>query len=502
MIQQIDIQSHLSLADYAAFASLAPQVQALQTEAQLLAPRLRGRTVWMLSSTARGGGVAEMMPRVVALLRDVGVRVEWLIVRPRDDRFFAFTKRLHNLVHGHGTRGVSDDERRLYESMSHEMAATVRDRISPTDLLVVHDPQPLGVGALLAHTLGARLVWRCHIGTDAHNAATNAAWAFLHPYAAACDHVIFSAAEYIRDFLAGRSSIMHPTIDPLSHKNRELAPTKLVGILCNSAISTAPQPLLTSDFADPAMRLRPDGTFARANEPDDIGMPYRPIVAQVSRWDHLKGFEPLLHAFVRLKQLPPARDRRRQRRRELVRLVLAGPAPGSVADDPEAAGTIAHLAAQYARLRPSLQAEIALLALPMSSVKQNALMVNCLQRCSTIVVQNSLAEGFGLSATEAMWKGVPVLASSACGLRQQVRDRLDGRLVTDATDSEELAHVLDEMLADGKQRQAWGRTAQKRVYDEFLVFRQIRDWLDILSAVARSDRRPGAPVHEVHERRP
>jgi trehalose synthase len=275
----------------------------------------------MLSSTARGGAVAEMMPQVVTLLRELGVRCRWLVMRPQDDRFFAFTKRLHNLVHGHGSDDLTDDECALYDSVSRACAAAAGDRIAPTDVVVVHDPQPLGVGAILARTLGVRLVWRCHIGADTHNAATNAAWRFLRPYADACDHVLFSALEYIRYFLADRSSIMHPTIDPLTHKNRELAPTKLVGILCNAALLSAPQPVLTPPFPDPALRLRPDGTFARANTGEDVGLPYRPIIAQVLRWDRLKGFAPLLEAFVRMKQLPPLADRRQQRRREIVRLL-------------------------------------------------------------------------------------------------------------------------------------------------------------------------------------
>jgi trehalose synthase len=145
---------------------------------------------------------------------------------------------------------------------------------------------------------------------------------------------------------------------------------------------------------------------------------------------------------------------------------------------------LAHLSSRYAQLPAALQADIALLALPMTSRKHNALMVNCLQRCSALVVQNSVAEGFGLTAAEAMWKAVPVLASRACGLRQQVRDNLDGRLVDDATDSRALAEMLDVMMASSKQRQAWGRSGQRRVHDEFLVFRQVRNWLRVLSSLA------------------
>jgi trehalose synthase len=113
-----------------------------------------------------------------------------------------------------------------------------------------------------------------------------------------------------------------------------------------------------------------------------------------------------------------------------VRLVLAGPDPVAVADDPEAVEMLEELRAAYARLHPAVQDDIALIVLPMGSVEENALMVNALQRTSTIAVQNSLREGFGLTIAEAMWKRIPVLSNSrACGPRQQVRDGVDGRLI-------------------------------------------------------------------------
>ncbi|MGZ3405653.1 MAG: glycosyltransferase, partial [Polyangia bacterium] len=452
--------------------------------AATLVPRVGARTIWMLSSTEVGGGVAEMMPRVVALLRELGVRTEWLVMRPADPAFFALTKRLHNLVHGSAAGELGGDDRALYESVSQQCAEDLAAHVSPGDLVVAHDPQPVGAAAFAHRALGLPFVWRCHIGSDEENAATRAAWTFLQPYVDTCAHAIFSAPEYIRDFLAGRASIMHPTIDPLSHKNRELAPTKLVGILCNAGLLNPTQPVLTPPFEAPALRLRADGTFTPAALDGDLGLLFRPIVTQISRWDRLKGFAPLLDAFCALKQRPRHdQPPRQQRRLEIVRLVLAGPDPRGVQDDPEAIEVLDELSARYRRLPPALQADIALLTLPTVSRKHNALMVNSLQRCSSVVVQNSLREGFGLTATEAMWKGVPVLASSACGLRQQVRDGLDGRLVGDATRPDEIAGVLVEVLGDAKQRQAWGRSGQRRVLDEFLVFAQLRGWLRVFSAL-------------------
>ena len=136
----------------------------------------------------------------------------------------------------------------------------------------------------------------------------------------------------------------------------------------------------------------------------------------------------------------------------------------------------------YRNLAPEFQQHVVLLSLPMDSRKENALMVNAIQRCSSIVVQNSLREGFGLTATEAMWKRTAILGTQACGLRAQIRDKIDGRLVGDAEDPEEIAATLHEMLDTPGDRDYWSRNAQRRVHDESLVFTQVRDWLRILAS--------------------
>lgn len=111
-------------------------------------------------------------------------------------------------------------------------------------------------------------------------------------------------------------------------------------------------------------------------------------------------------------------------------------------------------------------------------------MVNALHRASTIVVQNSLREGFGLTATEAMWKGIPVLANSrAFGLREQIRDRVDGRLIDDPEGPDAIADALDEMLADAAARERYGQNARRRAGDEFLIFTQLQRWLEILAGL-------------------
>ena len=163
-----------------------------------------------------------------------------------------------------------------------------------------------------------------------------------------------------------------------------------------------------------------------------------------------------------------------------MRLVLAGPEAAAVADDPEAVEVLDELVNAYVKLPRAMQEDIALVTLPMAVRKNNELIVNALQRCSSIVVQNSLREGFGLTVTEAMWKHAALLGSRACGIRQQIRDGVDGWLIQEPEDSEEIALRLDQLLEDVGGRIKLGQNAQRRAHDEFLVLSQVRNWLTTL----------------------
>ena len=483
MIETVAVDERLTLDDYQAHIHLSEAVRSLRNEARALAPHFAGRTVWMVNSTARGGGVAEMMPRMITIFRELGVDVKWVVIGTDKADFFTLTKRLHNLIHGSGQPQLTAADRAVYEAVSRENADALRPLLGPRDLLVVHDPQPLGSGAILRRELNIPAVFRCHIGLDRSTPQTRAAWEFLKPHADVYDHAVFTAPEYVPDFLRERAGIIRPAIDPLGYKNRDLPATRLMGILCNAGLVAAQHPVVPAGYAHAATRLAPDGSFAPASDGGGVGLLFRPIVTQISRWDRLKGFKPLLDAFVRLKSqadAAPAGSRHR-RRLELVRLVLAGPDPAAVADDPEAQEVLRELTAAYVALPAALQADIALISLPMPVRKENELIVNALQRCSTVVVQNSLQEGFGLTVTEAMWKRAAVLGSRACGIRQQIRDGVDGRLLDRAEDPEDVAVHLNALLEDADGRWVLGRNAQRRVSEEFLVFTQVRNWLTTLA---------------------
>ncbi len=488
MIESIEVQEPEGLDAYAEVVHLAEAVRALREEAAALVSALRGRAVWMVNSTSRGGGVAEMMPKLVSILNELGLDTKWVVMGSEDPAFFDLTKNLHNLIHGKGDPGLGDEERQLYAAVSSENAAELKQRLRPEDILVIHDPQPLGMGALLKRELGMPFFFRCHIGLDDDVPETRCAWNFLRPYAELCDYAIFTSPEYIPPFLAGKAGLITPAIDPLSYKNRELSPHKLAGILKNSGLASSRHPVVPHAFPEQATRLRPDGTFGPMDGETDIGIPFRPIVTQISRWDRLKGFEPLLEAFARLKESiasRPVSDRHRRRLGKM-RLVLAGPDPAAVADDPEAQSVLADLIHTYRGLPHWLQEDVALISLPMGLRHENALMVNALQRCSSVVVQNSIREGFGLTVTEAMWKQCGVLGSRACGIRQQIRDGMDGRLIPDCEDPAQIADLLDSTLDDLPGRAHFGRSAQRRVHDEFLVFTQARRWLEVLADHVRA----------------
>lgn len=484
MVQIVEPRHPVSLADYESVADLSATVRSLRQEAESRLAGFDVRRLVMVNSTAQGGGVAEMLPPLLTILRELGVDAHWLVIETQEQAFFRLTKNLHNLIHGAGDPNLGAPDHAVYDRVSAENAAAMEDFLQPGDVLVVHDPQPMGAGALLREKMDIAAIWRCHIGLDRETAETRAAWGFLDPYLKPYDHAVFTAPEYIPGVLAGRATIIHPAIDPLSHKNRHLQVHDLVGILANSALVKPWGPVMSPAYSEPARRLQADGDWAPATEPEDFGLLFRPIVTQISRWDRLKGFFPLMEGFVSLKHGIEARtdlDEHHLRALQLARLVLAGPDPASVDDDPEGKEVLSELCAAYSCLPPHLQADIAIVSLPMSSKENNALIVNALQCCSDIVVQNSIQEGFGLTVTEPMWKRAAVMGSSAVGIKQQIRPDLDGLLIKHPGDPGEIADGLDALLSDEAKRAALGRSARQRVHDNFLVFAQVKSWLELLT---------------------
>lgn len=231
-----------------------PDLQALTELGRRSAHRLGNSRVWMLSSTERGGGVAEMMPRILGLLDDLGVDARWLVLEPVEPAFFELTKQLHNMIHG--LPGPEDlaRARALYERVSEAASHSLRGHLLAGDVLVVHDPQPLGAACFLPREQRPHLIWRCHIGVSDFNEHTRAAWEFLAPYLHGYDRLIFSLETYIPDAFFSRAGVIHPGIDPLSHKNRDLRPRKLASILRAAGLLEGPELPGWARFAAQAQR--------------------------------------------------------------------------------------------------------------------------------------------------------------------------------------------------------------------------------------------------------
>lgn len=480
MIRIVELAPEHTLADYAAEVELRHEVQGLQDAARAAASSLGGRTVWMVSSTAHGGGVAEMLPHLTGMLRELGVDTRWATIESDERDFFALTKRIHNLLHGVGAPALDADDRALYARVSSDLAAELRRLVRPHDILVAHDPQPLAAGALVTRAIGTPAIWSCHIGTDEITPAAQVAWEFLRPWTQEYDRTIFTLPEYVPASLRDRAEIITPAIAPLSLKNQRLGVPDVARILAAASVLPTNQSLPPGPITQPARRLQPDGTLGPAVAPDDLGLLFRPTLLQVSRWDRLKGWLPLLHGFVRLKE----RAGRGSAGAAIAqaRLVLAGPAPAAVPDDPEAHAVFQEVTAAWQSLDPAYQRDVAVLILP-SEPRGNALIVNALQQCATIVVQNSLREGFGLTVTEAMWKRRVVVGTNAAGIRAQLRAGEDGLLIADPADPASVAATLEAALGQPERWAAWARSAQRRVADHYLIFHQVRRWLGALSAL-------------------
>ena len=485
-MQKIFVKEGASIDDYKAYSNLKGLVDEFLEAVVPHEKALHGCTIWMINSTATGGGVAEMLPSQMRILRTLGVQIEWLVIEADDHHFFDLTKRIHNAIHGTGEGNFSEDDRKIYEEVNRQNLDKAIEFIRDGDLVVIHDPQPMPLASLIKSRRKVKTVWRCHIGLEEDNDTTRAVWNFLMPYLKHYDHYVFSLPSYVPEQIKENSAIIPPAIDPLSHKNRTLWMAKCVGILQQSGITNHHSPLLYPYYEHLVRRVMPDGSFNTVNHNSDLDIIYRPVVLQISRWDRLKGFKELMQAFILMKERNEQRKDKENvlyKRIKYTRLVFGGPDPDFVSDDPEGMEVLNELIEQYKKVSEELQEDIAILLLPLDNAKENALIVNALQRSSSFVVQNSIQEGFGLTATEAMWKQRPVLVSGAAGLRFQVQDHINGVINPNPGDIEELANVLELMLNSPKERDKWGFNARNRVIDKFTLFSQINSWLELLASI-------------------
>jgi len=426
-------------------------------------------TLWHINSTAEGGGVAELLRANLGYLAGDGLRVRWGIF-DGDPRFFQITKRIHNRLHGDAGDGgeLGDGERAHVEEVTRRNAEQLAALIRPGDVVIVHDPQPAGlIPSLVAD--GVHVVWTCHIGIDSPNDVTRSAWAFLLASVEPASAYVFTRQSYVWEGLDRRKvALIPPCIDPLALKNIELTPPQQEAIMSMTGLATA------GSDGDPSFE-RPDGTRATASHPAEVLEVMRvpagaPIVTQVSRWDRLKDPIGVLRGFAGEPGIADAH------------LILAGPSPSSVADDPEAEGVLSELRDSWHDQPMHLRERIHIASLPTDDVDENAVMVNALQRRADVVVQKSLAEGFGLTVTEAMWKRRPLVAGAVGGVLEQIDDGVQGLLV-DPIDLGAFGAAVRDLLADPARAAALGEAAHERVRERFLPPHYLAANLEVIAAV-------------------
>jgi trehalose synthase len=450
-------------------------------EAELARAMLRGRIVWNVNATAQGGGVAEMLQTLLAYGRGLGVDTRWLVLRCAPD-FFAITKRIHNALHGSPGDGGPLDEtehRRYEEVLADNLLSIVRD-VRRGDIVLLHDPQTAGLARGLV-AAGAHVVWRSHIGRDTPNDQTERGWAFLRRYVEPATAYVFSRRCYAPPWLDPRRTwVIPPSIDPFTAKNDDLTDEQVGDVLrtaglCDDGIS----PL-------PVWVARRDGRRAQMGRYEGLLVDECPppmdarLVLQVSRWDRLKDMEGVMRAFAAHVGILP----------QDVHLVLAGPEVSGVSDDPEGAQVLAECIRAWRELPPWIRDHIHLACLPMDDVDANALMVNALQRHAYTVVQKSLVEGFGLTVTEAMWKGRPVIASAVGGIQDQILSGEHGLLVADPYDLDAFAGALARILENPELASRLGGAGRERVRDMYLGDRHLLMYSELFAQLISTERTP------------
>ncbi len=372
-----------------------------------LCSRLRDRSFLHINSTRAGGGVAEILHRMIPFLQSLGIKARWEVIKG-DDRFFDITKKMHNALQGNDVRFTDEMFQYHYEVNQRN----ARELDLEADMVFIHDPQPSPLVEFRKKGSG-KWLWRCHIDLSV---PSKPVCDYLMRYYKKYDASIFSISKFARG-LKRFEFIVPPSIDPISEKNRDLTEEEIERILQNY------------------------------NIPLD-----RPMILQVSRFDRFKDPVGVIKAYRIVKNYNDCI------------LVLAG---SPATDDPEGEEVLKEVQA-YAEGDP----DIYILMLPPNS----NLEINALQRAATVILQKSIKEGFGLTVSEAMWKGKPVIGGAAGGIPLQIIHGITGFLVYSI---EGAAFRIRQFLNNPEMTRRMGERGREHVRNNFLITRQIRDYLSI-----------------------
>ncbi len=377
-------------------------------ELRSIAAKLTGRTVQMVNSTAMGGGVAEILNRLIPLMKELELKPRWDVITGGDD-FFEVTKAFHNALHG----GPYISRKENFEIFLATTEANRQRLQFDCEFTVMHDPQPAALIDARSAPHAGHWTWRCHIDLSHANQEV---WGFLRPYIHRYDAAVFSSPSFARQ-LPIPQYLFYPCIDPLSEKNIELDPAFISSVLERFSID-----------------------------------PQRPILTQISRFDRLKDPAGVVRAYQIVKRYADCQ------------LVLAG---GGAADDPEG-GVVLEEIRQLASGDP----DVHILDLPPWS----ALEINALQRASTVIIQKSLREGFGLTVTEGLWKKKPVVAAAVGGIPTQIVHKHTGLLVHSV---EGTAYQIRFLLSNPSLAQRLGEQGHEHVREHFLITSNVRRYLTL-----------------------
>jgi len=384
-------------------------------EIYLLGEYLSGLKVQHVNSTFVGGGVAEILNRMVPMFNSLGIDTTWEVIKG-DEPFFRVTKGFHNALQGMDIHFKQEDYG-CYLDYNKKNANEIK---IDGDVVFVHDPQP---AALIEYRNGGNWIWRCHIDISNPNVE---AWNFLKRYVVQYDCSIFSSPKFARCDIPTRQFLVPPSIDPLSDKNKELSESEIDRVLTKFELKTS-----------------------------------KPIITQISRFDRYKDPAGVIRAFKMVKKHVDAQ------------LVLAG---SLATDDPE--GTEV-----YNEIKSLAQddKDIHLLLLPPFSDIE----INALQRASAVVLQKSIKEGFGLTVSEALWKGRPVIAGDCGGIPLQIKNGYTGFLTHTI---EGTAYKIRYLLNNPKEAKRMGNAGREHVRRNFLLTRHLRDYLMIIATIRKKEK--------------
>ena len=385
-------------------------------ELYLLAQKLKGISIQNINSTPSGGGVAEILSRIVPLMQELGVNIWWDVMEAEEE-FFSITKKIHNRLHGVDIP-LSKEELNYFLEVNYQNALRIKKW---ADIVFIHDPQPIAL-IKMKRKLKNRWIWRCHVD---FSSPCRDIWLFLKKFIEKYDVSVFSAPIFSRP-LSIRQVLIPPSIDPLSDKNKELEPRFIDEVLNRFGIDKE-----------------------------------KPIITQISRFDYLKDPIGVIKAFRLAKKYVDCQ------------LVLAG---GGARDDPEGEKVL-----EEVKNEASSSRDIFVIYLPPNS----HLEINALQRASTIILQKSLKEGFGLTVAEALWKEKPVIASCVGGIPLQIAHKYSGILTYTI---EGTAHWIRRLLHEPEYARRLARNGKQHVKNNFLITRHIQDYLLLfLSLFNKSD---------------